>query len=73
MDDVDISEQKLLEKCPDALCVLLKDHSRTRHAIDMMSKDGRKAGKDFQQNIIWGTNNYLAETGSLIGIFRIVF
>ena len=64
MSEIDISEQELLEKCPGALKVLLKDHSRTRHAIDVMSKDGRKAGKDFQQNIIWGTNNYFSETGS---------
>lgn len=58
---VDISEQELLEKYPEALRALLKDHSRTRHEMGKMKKEGLKVDKAFQCNIIWGTNNYSGE------------
>ena len=55
---VDVSEQELLERHPDVLRALLKDHSRTAHEVAKAKKEGRQPAKD-QWNIIWGTNNYL--------------
>ena len=55
---VDVSEQELLERHPEVLRALLKDHSRTAYEVDKAQKEGRQPAKD-QWNIIWGTNNYL--------------
>ncbi len=59
MNEVDISEQELLEKCPEVLRALLKDHTRTAYEVEKAKKEGRQPAKD-QWNIIWGTNNYLS-------------
>ena len=58
MNEVDVSEQELLEKCPEVLQALLKDHTRTAYEVEKAKKVGRPPAKD-QWNIIWGTNNYL--------------
>ena len=61
---VDVSEQELLERHPEVLRALLKDHSRTAYEVDKAKNEGRQPAKD-QWNIIWGTNNYqgLGEVG----------
>ena len=56
MNEVDVSEQELLEKCPEVLRALLKDHTRTAYEVEKAKKEGRQPAKD-QWNIIWGTNN----------------
>lgn len=64
MNETDISEQELLEKRPEVLRTLLKDHTRTAYETEKAQKEGRKPAKE-QWNIIWGTDNYLnmGETG----------
>lgn len=64
MNEVDVSEQELLEKYPELLRALLKDHTRTAYEVEKAKKEGRQPAKD-QWNIIWGTNNYfgLGEVG----------
>ena len=57
MNEVDVSEQELLEKYPEVLRALLKDHTRTAYEMEKSVKARRKPTKD-QWNIIWGTNNY---------------
>lgn len=66
VNEVDISEQELLEKRPDVLRALLKDHTRTAHEIAKAQKEGRQPAKD-QWNIIWGTNSYQAVGGDGFG------
>ena len=58
MNEVDVSEQDLLERHPDVLRALLKDHTRTAYEVENAEKEGRKPAKD-QWNIIWGTNAYI--------------
>lgn len=58
MNEVDISEQKLLEEMPAVLHALLKDHSRTDFERKKAESEGRALPDDFQRNIIWGTDNY---------------
>ncbi len=66
MNEVDVSEQELLEKCPEVLRALLKDHTRTAYEVEKAKKEGRQPARD-QWNIIWGTNNYLANYGEGFG------
>ena len=58
MNEVDISEQDLLEEMPAVLHALLKDHSRTDFERKKAESEGRALPDDFQRNIIWGTDNY---------------
>lgn len=58
MNEVDISEQELLEKHPAVLHALLKDHTRTAFERDRAVREGRTPDDGFQRNIVWGTDNY---------------
>ena len=40
MNEVDVSEQELLEKCPEVLWALLKDHARTAYEVGTPWKAG---------------------------------
>ena len=40
MNEVDISEQELLETCPEVLRALLRDHARTAHEVGTAWKAG---------------------------------
>ena len=66
MNEIDINEQKLLEKSPDVLRALLKDHTRTAYEVEKAQEKGLQPAKD-QWNIIWGTNSYLAVGGDGFG------
>ena len=67
MNEVDISEQELLEKYPSVLRELLVDRTRTAHDISKMRRDGVSVPHDFQRNIIWATSSYFAEKGEGFG------
>lgn len=66
MNEVDVSEQDLLERHPDVLRALLKDHTRTTYEVEKAKQEGRKPAKD-QWNIIWGTDNYRESYGDGFG------
>ena len=66
MNEIDINEQKLLEKSPDVLRALLKDHTRTAYEVEKAQEKGLQPAKD-QWNIIWGTNSYLVVGGDGFG------
>lgn len=48
--DIDIKENKILEKSPELLSTLLIDHSKSH-------------GKEVKENIIWATNDYVEQYG----------
>lgn len=57
-NEVDVSEQRLLDEHPAVLRALLKDHTRTAYEKKQAEEEGRKVDDAFQRNIVWGTDNY---------------